>query len=200
MRRLLLLGVLALAAGAAQADDPLFYVGAGISRNNLSGITNNGTGYADLDKTSWKADVGFRPISYFGVEADYIELGSKTQSFGSGTATSLPAVLTTARSDAKAFAGYAVGFLPVPLPNFDLFGKVGLARWSLDGNGSTTYMSGNPPPSLFSFSTSGTAFAWGAGGQFHWGNIGARLEYENFNIKNTNGAGVLSLEAMLLFP
>jgi hypothetical protein len=192
MRRLLLLGVLALAAGAAQADDPLFYVGAGISRNNLSNITNNGVAYADLDKTSWKVTAGFRPISYFGVEADYIDLGSKTQSFIAGQSSS---------SDAKAFAGYAVGYLPVPLPNFDLFGKVGLARWSLDGNGSTLSNSGNPTgPSLFSFSTSGTAFAWGAGGQFHWGNFGARLEYENFNIKNTNGAGVLSLEAMLLFP
>jgi opacity protein-like surface antigen len=193
MRRLLLLGVLALTTAIARADDPLFYVGAGISRNNLSGITNDGTGYADLDKTSWKATVGFRPISFFGVEADYIDLGSKTQTFiAEGTTTS---------SNAKAFAGYAVGYLPVPVPNFDLFGKVGLARWTLDGNGSSPNNSGEPVgPNFFAFSTRGTAFAWGAGAQFHWGNIGARLEYENFNITNTSGAGVLSLEAMLLFP
>jgi opacity protein-like surface antigen len=188
MRRLFHFAVLALTTGAAWADDFLFYVGAGISHNNLSGITNNGFGYADLDKTSWKADVGFRPISYVGVEADYIDLGSHTSSQNAFRTTS---------SSAKAFAGYAVGFLPVPVPNLDLFAKVGLARWKLDGNGTET---GLPPyPSLY-FSTNGTAFAWGAGAQFHWGNIGARLEYENFNVTNTNGAGLLSLEAMLLFP
>jgi hypothetical protein len=31
----------------------------------------------------------------------------------------------------------------------------------------------------------------------HLGNIGARLEYERFNIANTNGAQVYSLEAVI---
>jgi hypothetical protein len=31
----------------------------------------------------------------------------------------------------------------------------------------------------------------------HVGNVGARLEYENFNIPNTNGAQVISLDVML---
>jgi hypothetical protein len=31
----------------------------------------------------------------------------------------------------------------------------------------------------------------------HFGNLGARLEYENFRIPNTNGANIVSLEAYL---
>src|ERR1700680_1315206 len=76
MQRLLLVTVLALGAGAAQADDGPFYVGAGISRNKLSQITNGGFSFSDISHTSWKAFVGVRPISLFAVEADYLDLGS----------------------------------------------------------------------------------------------------------------------------
>jgi len=186
MRRLLLISVLALGAGAAHADDSLFYAGAGISRSGLNGIYDNGLAYSDVDRTSWKALVGFRPISFVGVEADYMDLGSESSTFFDGR---------YAHSDAKAFAAYGVGFLPVPMPYLDLFVKAGLARWTLDGN---TSDAGGVP--LFSFSNHGTAFAWGAGVQAHVGMFGARLEYENFNITNTNGVGILSLAAIVTFP
>jgi hypothetical protein len=186
MRRLLLTTVLALGAAAAHADDSFFYAGAGISRNQLSSVYNNGLAYSDIDRTSWKALVGFRPISFVAVEADYMDLGSQSSVFFQGR---------NAHSDAKAFAAYGVGFLPVPIPYFDLFVKAGVSRWTLDGN--TSDANGVP---LFSFSNRGTSFAWGAGGQVHFGKIGARLEYENFNIPNTNGVGIVSLSAMLLLP
>jgi opacity protein-like surface antigen len=178
MRKILLVLALALAAGAAQADDSTFYIGAGISRNQLNGISNAGIDYSHISKTSWKAFVGFRPISVVAGELDYIDLGSDSSAFISGPTS----------SNAKAFAGYAVGFLPIPLPFLDVYGKAGLARWKLSGNSSGP---------LFSFSSNGTSFAWGGGVQVHVGNIGARLEYENFNIRNTSGAGVVSLSVML---
>jgi hypothetical protein len=186
MRRLLLITVLALGATAAQADDSLFYAGAGISRNQLSDIYNNGLAYSDIDRTSWKALVGFRPISFVGVEADYMDLGSQSSTFFEGRA---------AHSNAKAFAAYGVGFLPVPIPFLDLFVKAGLSRWKLDGN--TAASNGTP---LFAFSNDGTSFAWGAGGQAHFGKFAARLEYEHFSISNTNGAGIVSLSALILLP
>jgi hypothetical protein len=74
MRKLLLAALLALGAGAAQADNGLFYVGAGISRDKLSNIANSGTSFSDIDKTSWKVLAGVRPISLFAVEADYFDL------------------------------------------------------------------------------------------------------------------------------
>ena len=182
MRKLLLLPALALAASVAQADNPTFYLGAGISRNQLSGISNAGTDYSNISESSWKAFVGFRPVSFVAGELDYMDMGSGTSTFGNGT---------TSTSKAKAFAGYAVGFLPIPVPYLDLFAKAGLSRWQLEGS----QASGN----LFSFSSNGTAFAWGGGAQVHFGNFGARLEYENFNITNTSGAGIVSLSLMLNF-
>ncbi len=190
MQRLLLAGLLLFTSALAQADDSLFYVGAGISRNKLSEITNGNLSFADIDHTSWKALAGVRPVSFLGVEADYMDLGSGSGNLfqpGSGGQSST-------HSDAKAFAAYAVGFLPVPVPFLDLYAKAGLSRWKLEGD--TTTSAG---PGLFSFSRNGTAFAWGAGAQVHFGAIGARLEYENFNITNTNGAQIISLDAMLLF-
>lgn len=186
MRRLLLITILALGAAAAHADDQYFYAGAGISRNQLSSVYDNGVAYSDIDRTSWKALVGFRPISFVGVEADYTDLGAQSSTFFQGR---------YAHSDAKSFAAYGVGFLPVPVPYLDLLVKLGVSRWTLDGN--TSDASGAP---LFSFSNQGTSLAWGAGGQIHFGNIGARLEYEHFSIPNTNGAGVVSLSALLLLP
>lgn len=179
MRRLLLVLALTLGAGAAHADSGSFYIGAGISKDKLSDIVNSGTNFADIDGTSWKLFAGLRPTSVVAIEADYLDLGSQTSTF----------VSTSTRSDAKAFAGYAVGFLPIPLPFLDVFGKAGLARWKLNGSA----LSPLAPPS--SFSNSGTEFAWGVGTQVHAGNFGARLEYENFRIPSTNGANVVSLDA-----
>ena len=175
MRRILLLTVLALAASAARADNGFFYVGAGVSKDKLSNIAPSG-GLSDLNNTSWKLLAGLRVLSVFGVEADYLSLGSQTSSF----------VNTASHSEAKAFSGYAVGYLPIPVPYLDVYGKAGVARWSLSGSTST-------PGSLFAFSDHGTQFAWGVGAQAHIGNIGGRLEYERFSIPNTNGARVFSL-------
>ena len=180
MRKLLLLLALALAAGAAHADNGTFYVGAGISRDNLKDITATAS---DLNSTNWKIWAGFRPISVFAVEADYIDLGSQT--------INIPGVTST-HVDYKAFAGYAVGYVPIPVPFLDVFGKAGLARWS--SSGGTTAFPGGP---LFSLSDEGTQFAWGIGAQVHVGNLGGRLEYENFSIRNTNGANIISLSVFL---
>jgi OmpA-OmpF porin, OOP family len=197
MRTAVLILALALGASVARADNELFYVGAGISSNKLSEITHGGLSYSSIDHTSWKALAGVRPLSFLAVEADYTDLGSGSSTFfvgGVGTcAVGVPncAQRTTA-TDAKAFAGYLVGFLPVPIPFLDLYAKAGLSRWQLNG-------SGTQGTSLFSFSDSGTEFAWGAGAQVHLGMIGARLEYENFNIPNTSGAQIVSLDVLLRF-
>lgn len=187
MRRfpLLMLMVLALGAGAARADDNgLIYIGAGLSRNRIDNITHTGTPITEIDKTSWKVLAGVRPVKVFAVEADYMDLGNRTRTFINGVGN---------RVDAKAFAGYAVGFLPLPVPFLDLFGKAGVARWKLNESSAGT----PPPSSFFALSDKGTNFAWGAGAQARIGNIGGRLEYEHFNIPNTNGAKVFSLAVVL---
>ena len=185
MRRLMLLTVLALGASAARADNGFFYLGAGVVRNSLSDITALG-GLPDLSNTLWKAFAGVRPLDWLAAEMDYIDLGSGSSS------TSSSAGNVTAHADGKALAAYAVGFLPIPLPVVDVFGKVGLARWQLNGNVNSLVSPG-------SLSTNGTEFAWGIGVQAHISMVGARLEYENFNVPNTSGASVASLSVFLNF-
>lgn len=185
MRKLMLLTVLALGASAARADNGFFYVGAGVVRNSVSDITDLG-GLPDLKNTSWKAFAGVRPLNWLAGELDYIDLGS-----GSSTTTSSGGNVT-AHADGQALAAYAVGFLPIPLPIVEFYGKVGLARWKLNGNVNSLLSPG-------SFSTNGTEFAWGIGVQAHISRIGARLEYENFNVPNTSGASVASLSVFLNF-
>jgi len=182
MRKPLLVLALALAAGAARADNGLLYVGAGISNDDLKDVTATNS---SLNSTNWKVWAGVRPISLFAVEADYIDLGSQsvTSQFVSGS--------TSTHLNYKAFTGYAVGYVPIPLPYLDVFGKVGLARWT--SSGSSTVVAPPGPNQFFSLSDKGTQFAWGAGGQLHIGNLGARLEYENFSIRNTDGANLVSL-------
>jgi hypothetical protein len=182
MRKLLPVICLALGAGVAHADNGFFYLGAGVSNDNLRDIAATNS---NLNSTNWKVWAGVRPISLFAVEADYIDLGSQnvTSMFG------------TTHIDYKAFAGYAVGYLPIPVPYLDVFAKAGIARWTASG-GSTNFAVA-PPESFFSLSDNGTQFAWGAGGQVHFGNLGARLEYENFSIRNTSGANLVSLGVFL---
>jgi len=165
----------ACAATAAHADSSGFYVGAGITRAKVDNVFESGQGF-DIDNTSWKAIVGLRALPVLAVEANYLDLGSETRSFGFGGA----------HADGKAFAAFAVGFLPIPVPMLDVYGKIGLARWQLGASAS---------PSLFALEERGTDFAWGGGAQVHFGNVGVRLEYEQFDIHHTDGARIFTLGA-----
>ncbi len=179
MRTLLLLTVLALGTGAAHAENGFFYLGAGVSHNNVTGITDLGD-QGSINGSSWKAFAGVRPMKLFGVEADYLDLGS-------GSSCVDAPCSATAHSDGSAYAGYLMGFAPIELPIVDVFGKVGAPHWKLSGGVNETT----------GFSHSGTDFAWGFGVQAHFSMVGARLEYENFNIANTSGAKIASLSVFL---
>lgn len=181
MRKLFLASALTLFAGAAQADDLLgLYAGAGIVRAKMEDVFHTNFTFSN---TSWKLYGGFRPLGFpFGVDVDYIDLGSAT----AGTFKGL------AHANSKAFAAYAVGYLPIPVPNIDVYGKAGLARWQFDGN----YNS----PSLFSVSENGTDFAWGVGGQVHFlERFAVRLEYEHFNVREADGVQLYSLGVSYAF-
>jgi opacity protein-like surface antigen len=176
MRKLLLASTLALVAGAAHADDDLLglYAGAGIMRSKMEQTFNTDF---DLSQTSWKIYAGFRPIGFpLGVDVDYVDLGSQNAGTFYGPAN----------ASAKAFAAYAVGYLPIPVPNIDVYGKAGLARWQFDGS--------LPDQGLFRISDNGTDFAWGVGGQVHFlERFAVRIEYEHFNVREANDVQLYSL-------
>lgn len=171
------------------ADDLLgIYVGAGVGRADVR------QDYYQIDgsATGWKLLAGWRPISLLGVEAEYADLGSKGVNTFAGS--------THVSTDAKASGAYVLGYLPVPLPWIDIYGKVGVARVKAD-----TSAYDNPgydncglpciPPSIDS---SKNAVAWGAGLQFKLDRWAARVDYERFDGPQGNPA-LLAVEGLFNF-
>ena len=185
MRKLILLTVLAVGPTAAWAENGLIYLGAGVARNSVTDITDqSGFSLPDLKNTSWKAYAGVRPLNWLAAELDYIDLGS---------ASGAPPPFSYAHISASAYAAYAVGFLPIPLPAVDIFGKVGFSSWKYEEQATFS----DPTAPHWGGTQNGTTFAWGIGAQAHINIVGARLEYEQFNIPNSSGAKVASLSVFL---
>ena len=178
MRKLLLAAALAISGTAAHASDG-FYVGASVGKSDLQDIEDSGFSLHS-NGVSWKAIVGFRPIDLFAVEANYMDFGHDTRDFGIGTAS----------ANAKAFAAYGMGLLPLPF--LDVFAKAGVARWQLNGNFTGAGQ-------LFAFDDRGTQFAYGAGWQANYGALAARFEYDGFEVKNSSGLSMYSLGLIWTF-
>ena len=174
MRKLLLITTLACAAGAAHAADPLgLYAGAGITNSQVDNFLGSGL---DIKDTSYKILAGLHPsLSPVGAEVEYLDFGSETR--------------IGAHAEAKAFAAYATGWLPLPVPILSVYGKAGLSRWNLSGS--------VVAPGFFGLSDHGTQFTWGVGALARFGNLAGRLEYERFNISGTDGANVVTLGAQI---
>lgn len=196
MRSVLLGAALAFAVSVAQADRGMFYFGAGITSSHVSSVGAQGFDnyFPNINSTSWKVFAGIRPIRLFAVEADYLDLGSETKTFQTPlTCADVGSCATIWDSDAKAFAGYALGFLPIPLPDLDVYGKVGIARYKLNRS-ITNYNPSGMPIDSRAYPDNSTVFTWGAGVQAHFGIIGGRLEYEGFNKASSS---VFSLSVFL---
>jgi hypothetical protein len=177
MRMLLPALTLALFGTAAQAADNGFYLGAGVSQVKLDNVGEDfDTGNLDefeVDDTSWKLIGGFRPIDNFAVELNYMDLGDADETIAGAQFT----------AEGKAYAAYAVGFLP--FGPVDLYAKGGLVRWETEARFNA--------PVGFRLDDDGTEFGYGAGVQVRLGSLGARLEYEQFDVDNTDGVEMLSL-------
>jgi hypothetical protein len=167
-----------LIGSAAQAADNGFYLGAGVTQAKVDDIFNTNL---KIDNTAYKIIAGIRPLDFLAVEANYIDLGEETTNFTVGSA----------RADAKAFAAFGMLFLPIPI--VDVYAKAGLARWKLDGSANAAGVS------FTSLDKKGTEFAYGAGAQLTFGSLGARLEYETFDIDNTDGADLVTLGVTYTF-
>src|SRR5215469_15923501 len=116
MRKVLLASLLALFAGAAQADDDLLglYGGAGIVRAKVEDVFHTNF---NLSNTSWKIYGGMRAPGFpIGLDLDYVDLGSADSVTFRGPA----------HADTKAFAAYVVGYAPIPVPDIDVYAKGGL--------------------------------------------------------------------------
>jgi len=161
-----LLLIAPLLGGAAHAADHGIYLGASLGQSETR-LRESSINLKDTS-TGYKLIAGIRPIDLVGVELNYIDFGSASDGGAS--------------ADSKAGAGFLVGYLPLPLPLLDVYGKVGAAAWKVDAS--------NP---LVSLRNSGSSFAWGAGAGLHFGSLAARLEYEKFNNSDSRNLDLLSL-------
>jgi OOP family OmpA-OmpF porin len=151
--------LLSLAAGAAYADDPPigFYLGAGVGTATLELEDADSSADFEGDDTGLKVAAGYRFLKWVAVEANYEDYGQPEDDV-------LGARL---RGDFNAFSVSALGLLP--LGNFDLFARGGIARWegSLQAVGFGVDVSEDNTDPLFGF-----------GAQFRAGRFAVRLEYE----------------------
>ena len=108
---------------------------------------------------------GIRPISIFGVEYDYMNFGSPNGTDGPYSASG---------SSTYANAVFGVGYLPLPLPMLDVYGKLGIARLY---NSATVYGPGAPNYQNYTNSD----FAYGIGTQIKLGNLAVRAEFERIS-------------------
>jgi hypothetical protein len=115
----------------AFAADPLsLYVGGGIGQ---SSVRDDRVAFTspfvvpqiyDFDQhhTAWKVMLGVHPIPVLGAELEYLDFGDPSVN---STFKGFP---LQADAQVKGPALFAVGYLPLPLPLLDLYGKVGLAH------------------------------------------------------------------------
>ena len=178
MTRQLLVVITTIVASASAHADSGVYVGTGLTEGRASNVYGLNAGCSgcpvwSLNATSWEAMLGWRPFQALAVEAKYESLGTSSTQLSHGDAF----------FDAKAAGVYAMGYIPLPLPVLELYGKAGLVHAELDGHSYTFAPRSN----------SATEFAAGAGVQAHLLRVSFRLEVERFNIPQTSNAYVFNI-------
>jgi len=190
-----IVSLLAFAATCAStrvfADDLLgFYVGAATGDSHVRNAReiNGDTDYDyefDEQHSAWKLTAGIRPISPLGVELEYIDFGNPS----SGHAISGFGGLT--RAGAKGLTLFGLGYLPLPVPFLDVYGKLGIARLHMTAtevSPTPACPAGDAPcgPTTFNISDWSTNFAYGAGVQGKIGSLAIRAEYERISASGGN--------------
>jgi hypothetical protein len=177
------LGTLALIAAApsVQAADNGFYLGAGVTRTDFELSVDDFDGEEKLDDSSFKVIGGFRPLNWLAVEANYMDLGSAEFEDGSGVSIDTTAITAAALFIAE------FGLV-------DVYAKAGVAKWDSDFN-----LEG-----VGSESDDGFEPLFGVGVGVHFGSVGARLEYEQFETEGlddfvNNDIKTLSLSVTYTF-
>jgi hypothetical protein len=173
------------ASTAALADNPAgFYLGAGVGYSTVrSDDPAYGLpGYFNDHQAAWKAIVGVRPIPIVGTEFEYIDFGQPGTHHGYNDVN-----YYGFDSHPRASALFGVGYLPLPVPFFDVYGKAGVARLQTDVTtivGAVTCPANQPncPPFIFSrHNETDNKFAYGVGLQSKAWGFAFRAEYERIS-------------------
>jgi OOP family OmpA-OmpF porin len=175
-----LLGAAAVGSTAMAQDVDVvkgFYLGGAITQARFDDA-NFSLDDVDDEDNSWKVIGGFRFHENFAVEASYIDFGEMSARLLTGTGPFT--------AEAKGFAAFAVGLIPVPY--VDLFAKVGAAQIDAETQGLPV-----------NFDDDTTEFAYGAGAQWRWRNLAIRAEYEKFDTDIIGDLDLISVGATYTF-
>jgi hypothetical protein len=183
----LLSAVAVCAAAPARADNLLgAYIGAGVGASNVGNNNYNynyGYNGGFNNNLAWKAIVGIRPLPVIGAEYEYIDFGSNSGNNGYYG----PTYYYGPNSHPKASAVFALGYLPLPLPFLDVYGKIGAAHLQTDITSFSGCAGNYPPgggsctPASYRLDQSNNQFAFGAGVQTKFQDFAFRAEYERIN-------------------
>jgi hypothetical protein len=149
---------------AAQADDTGFYVAGSLGASHVQ--YDASTFYASTDSVGYQVAAGFRPLPVVSGEFDY-----------TGFARSFKGINY---ADTYGVGLFALGYLPIPV--VQVYGKVGLVDWRTSAHS----------PDL-SFHRTGADVAYGAGLGTSWGRLGARLEFESFDVAHASSMEFTSI-------
>jgi hypothetical protein len=172
MRRhiVLILGLMLLPAGAALAQETGFYVGGDVG-NSTEHFQDVDFG-ANSDNSGYKVAVGFRPLPVLAGELDYVGFGRASSGINF--------------VDSWGVSASALAFLPIPF--VDVYGRLGVMEWRTDASAPE-----------FSFHRTGSDITYGVGAGAHWGALGARAEYERFQVGGANTMQLLTLGVTYTF-
>ena len=167
MRRVLQIGLIVMLAAvmfptATEAGQFIFGFGAG---SNTVKIDED----FDESEIGWKAFAGYRFVKYFGIEAQYSDWGNPESG--------------TTQVDVNEFALFLMGIWPVA-EHFEAFGKLGYGQWNVNVDDAT---SGD----LFEEDEWDLAYGVGIGIPFAE-HFAFRVEYERYEIENTDSVDMLS--------
>jgi opacity protein-like surface antigen len=178
---LAILMVFGVRASASDFNPLGFYVGASVGRANARIQDNEAFNYYSLgfqDNDAWKVFAGLRPLSLVGAEVSYTDFGNVSGPPPPST------ILGYFNDDARqhAVTVFGMGYLPLPVPFLDVYGKLGVARLH-----SQERVTDEPPTCPVGYSCApytvaqdrwSTDLAYGAGAQAKILAFAVRAEYE----------------------
>ena len=169
-------------AGAVQAAEPGFYLGAGAGQTTLKTDIEprNSSGNKieiDEDDTGWKAFLGYQFVPWLGVEAGYVELGrgDDSRTFANGGDIE-------AEVDVGGVEYYLVPSLPLG-EHFEIFGKIGGFYGDISADGKLRRSAGAPREKFDESSDEESMLAYGGGlawnfGRGHWSLRAEYIQYD----------------------
>lgn len=152
--------------GTASAADGFYVAGAvGQSHEHYDATTYD----ARSNDVGYEVALGFKPLPVFAGEIDY---DGFARAFGGVDYV-----------DTYSVGVFGLGIVPIPV--VQLFGKLGVIDWRTHAQADQ--------PGVPSFHRDGSNLAYGVGAAGSWGRLGARLEFERFDIAHTSAMDLTSI-------